>query len=170
MLALLVLVASAIASAAPQTAAVDGPPKLAGRPAPDFAVKTLDGGTVSLSDYKGKAVIVNFWATWCGACKLEMPLLAELREQYASQGLEVLGIVTDAADSAKVKRIADRYGVKYPILRCNHTTAQAYGGLPYLPESFYIGKDGKVVLAVADAGSKTEIEADIRKTLQLGAK
>ncbi len=143
---------------------------LLGKLAPAFIVMTLDGKEVSLADYKGKALIVNFWATWCGACKLEMPWLAQLREQYAPQGLEIVGIVTDGATEEKVRQIADKYGVKYPILKCNHKTAQAYGGLPYLPESFYIDKEGRVIVASADAGSKDEIEANIRKLLGLGGK
>ncbi len=143
---------------------------LVGKLAPDFSVSTLDGKVVSLHDYRGKAVVVNFWATWCGACKEEMPWLAQLREQYASHGFEVLGIVTDGASDEKVRRVADKFGVKYPILHCNHKTAQAYGGLPYLPQSFYIAKDGKLLIASADAGSKDEIEADIRKTLGLTTK
>ncbi len=141
-----------------------------GKPAPAFSVITLDGKEVSLADYKGKSLIVNFWATWCGACKLEMPWLAQLRDQYASQGLEVVGIVTDGASEEAVMRIAKRYGVKYTVARCNHKTAQAYGGLPYLPESFYIGRDGKVILASADAGSKEEIEVNIRKLFGLSPK
>jgi cytochrome c biogenesis protein CcmG/thiol:disulfide interchange protein DsbE len=124
----------------------------------------------SLADYKGKALIVNVWATWCAACKLEMPWLAQLREQYAPQGLEIVGIVTDGATDEKVRQIADKYGVKYPILRCNHKTALAYGGLPYLPESFFIGKDGELTFAIADANSKQEIEANIRRLLGLEAK
>ncbi|MEI9978255.1 MAG: TlpA disulfide reductase family protein [Edaphobacter sp.] len=143
---------------------------LLGRPAPAFTVVTLDGKSVSLSDYKGKALIVNFWATWCGACKLEMPWLAQLREQYFHQGFEIVGIVTDGETDEKVKRIADKFGVKYPVLHCNHKTAQAYGGLEYLPESFYIDRHGKVTFAAADASSKEEIEANIRKLLGLGAK
>jgi peroxiredoxin len=136
-----------------------------GMRAPDFSVQKLDGGNASLAQYRGKVVLVNFWATWCGACKLEMPWLAQLREQYAKQGFEVLGIVTDGASSDKVKQIAEKYGVKYPILRCNHKTAQAYGGLAYLPSSFYISRSGKVILEASDASSKADIEADIRKVL-----
>jgi thiol-disulfide isomerase/thioredoxin len=131
---------------------------------------TLDGKEVSLADYKGKTLIVNFWATWCGACRLEMPWLAQLREQYAPQGFEIVGIVTDGATEEKVRQIEEKYGVKYPVLRCNHKTAQAYGGLPELPESFYIDKHGKVMLAETAADSKEEIEANIRKLLGLGTK
>jgi cytochrome c biogenesis protein CcmG/thiol:disulfide interchange protein DsbE len=152
------------------TSSTDGGAALVGRPAPPFVVMALDGKQVSLADYKGKTLLVNFWATWCAACKLEMPWLAELRNRYAGQGFEIIGIVTDSATDEKVRQIADKYGVKYPVLRCNHKTAQAYGGLLELPESFYIDKHGKVVLTAADAGSKDEIEANIRKLLQLEAK
>jgi peroxiredoxin len=147
-----------------------GATHLVGHIAPAFTVTTLDGRQISLANYKGRAIVVNFWATWCGACKLEMPWLAQLREQYAKQGFEVLGVVTDEASDDKVRRTADQYGTKYQLARCNHKMAQAYGGLPELPESFYIDKHGKVVLAAADAGSKEEIEANIRKLLGLGAK
>jgi thiol-disulfide isomerase/thioredoxin len=139
---------------------------LIGKPAPPFLVKTLDGKEVSLSDYKGRTLIVNFWATWCGNCKLEMPWMAQLREQYAPQGFEVLGIVTDGASDDKVRQVAEKYGVKYPILRCNHKTAQAYGGLPDLPESFFIDRHGRVDAEMAGADSKGEIEANIHTALE----
>jgi thiol-disulfide isomerase/thioredoxin len=141
-----------------------------GKPAPTFTVTTLDGKPVSLDDFKGKAVIVNFWATWCAPCRQEMPWLAQLREQYAAQGFEVLGIVTDGAPDDKLQRIADKSGVKYPILHCNHKAAVAYGGLPNLPESFYIDKHGKLVMEGAAADSKEELEGKIRKLLELGGK
>jgi cytochrome c biogenesis protein CcmG/thiol:disulfide interchange protein DsbE len=152
------------------TSSTEGGAALVGRPAPPFVVMTLDGKQVSLADYKGKPLLVNFWATWCAACKLEMPWLAELREKYAGQGFEIIGIVTDSATDEKVRQIAAKYGVEYRLARCNHKTAQAYGGLSYLPESFYIDKRGKVVLTAADASSKEEIEANIRKLLGLGAR
>lgn len=155
-----------VAAASP----IEGVAGLLGKPAPPFVVVTLDGKQVSLDDYKGKTLLVNFWATWCAACKEEMPWLAELREKYVRQGFEIIGIVTDGATDEKVRQIATKYGVEYRIARCNHKTAQAYGGLPYLPESFYINKRGKVVLTSADSGSKEQIEANIRKLLGLGSK
>lgn len=149
-------------SGKPQTRASAG---LLGKPAPAFVVTTLDGKEVSLDDYKGKPLIVNFWATWCGNCKLEMPWLAQLRERYEPQGFEVLGILTDDAPREKITAITRKYSVKYPILMCNHKTAQAYGGLPDLPESFFIDSRGKVIAEMSGADSKEEIERDIRKTL-----
>ncbi len=175
-----ILVVPAIALAQVQPAQVEGGQSdaspmstitgMLGKPAPAFLATTLDGKQVSLADYKGKALIVNFWATWCGACKLEMPWLAQLREQYASQGLEILGIVTDGATDDKVRQIVNKNGVRYTILRCNHKTAVAYGSLPYLPESFFIGRDGDLKFAIAAADSKGELEGHVRSLLGLGAK
>jgi cytochrome c biogenesis protein CcmG/thiol:disulfide interchange protein DsbE len=139
---------------------------LIGQPAPFFLVKTLDGKEVFLSDFKGKTLIVNFWATWCGNCKVEMPWLAELREKYRSRGVEVLGILTDSASAAKVAAITQKYGVKYPILMCNHKTAQAYGGIPDLPESFFIDRQGRIVAEMNGADSAHELEENIRKSLE----
>lgn len=138
---------------------------LVGRPAPAIAVATLDGKPVSLADYRGKVILLNFWATWCGNCKVEMPWLAQLRERYAAQGFEVLGIVTDNASDVNIFSITRRYGVKYPILGCNHATAKAYGGLPDLPESFFIDRRGTVVAEMSGADSKEQIETNIRKAL-----
>jgi peroxiredoxin len=141
-------------------------PELVGKPAPPFKTKGLDGKTVSLADYRGKALLLNFWATWCGACKIEMPWLAQLREQYAKQGFEVIGVLTNNAPLETVAALTRKYGVRYPILMCNHSTAQAYGGLPYLPTSFYIDARGRVVAEMAEASSKAEIEANILKALR----
>ena len=141
------------------------PPQLIGKSAPSVSVTTLDGKPVSLADYRGKAVLINFWATWCANCKLEMPWLARLREKYKGDGFEVLGIVTDGAGDQKVGQTAAKYGVVYPILRCNHVTAQAYGGLPELPASFFIDRHRKIVAEMVGADSEQEIEANIKKAL-----
>lgn len=140
-------------------------PPAVGTTAPAFRVATLDGKPVSLAEFRGKAVLVNFWATWCGNCKVEMPWIAGIREKYANQGFEVLGILTDNATPEKVERLTKQYGVKYPILMCNHATAQAYGGLPSLPESFFIDRHGKIVAVMDGADSAQEIEANLRKAL-----
>jgi peroxiredoxin len=163
------------APAAPQQPTPASPPNgsksatesssLLGKDAPAFVVKTLDGKQVSLADYKGKAVVVNFWATWCEACRQEMPWLAELREKYAAKGFEVLGIVTDRASPEKITSAVRGYGVKYPILFCNHATAQAYGGLPELPVSFFIDRQGKIIAKMTGADSKEEIETKIKQAL-----
>ena len=90
---------------------------LKGKQAPSFALEDLSGKRVSLDSYKGRAVLVNFWATWCAPCKIETPWLVELRDQYAAQGFEILGL-TDDVDAGKdtITKVAHKIGVSYPIL------------------------------------------------------
>jgi thiol-disulfide isomerase/thioredoxin len=148
----------------------DGPtPKMTGKAAPAFTLTTLDGKKVSLSDYKGRPVLVNFWATWCGPCKVEMPWFEELRKQYASQGFEVLGLADDVdAGKDAIEKVAKRAGVTYPILLTDGKVQAAYGGLDVLPMSFYVDRKGLVVVQTAGLGGKDEIEANIKKTIASG--
>lgn len=136
-----------------------------GKEAVQFTLATMSGKQVSLSDYKGKAVLLNFWATWCEACRQEMPWLAELREKYAAQGFEVLGILTDKASPEKIASAVKASGARYPVLFCNHEVAQAYGGLPELPVSFFIDRQGKIVAEMTGPDSKEEIETKIKQVL-----
>jgi len=159
-----------------QTAAVDpnspaaqGLPDLLDKPAPAFTLKNLQGQPVSLSDYKGKAVLITFWATWCGPCKMEMPWLIALQKKYASQGFTVLGISEDDDPPSKVSDFAAKVGVNYPVLMYNDKVNSAYGGIDFTPESYYIGRDGKVVAEVGGLVSESEIEANIQKSLATGA-
>lgn len=149
----------------PSSPAAQGLPDLRGKRAPAFTLKTLDGKTVSLSDYKGKAVLLNFWATWCGPCKLEMPWLIDLQKKYAAQGFTVLGISEDDGAPKNVADFAANMGVNYPVLMDNDKISDSYGGVDYLPTSYYIGRDGKVVLEVGGIISQSDIDADIQKIL-----
>ncbi|MHB8301601.1 MAG: TlpA family protein disulfide reductase [Acidobacteriaceae bacterium] len=145
--------------------AAEGLRDLRGKPAPAFTLKTPDGKTVSLSDYKGKAVLINFWATWCGPCKLEMPWLIDLQKKYAAQGFTVLGISEDDGSVKDVSDFSSKMGVDYPILIGDDKLNKAYGGVDYLPTSYYIGRDGKVVVETGGIISQSEMEADIQKIL-----
>jgi len=146
-------------------------PRMIGKVAPAFTLATLDGKNVSLSDFKGRPVLVNFWGTWCAPCKVEMPWFEEFRKQYAAQGFEILGL-TDDVDAGKeaIAKVVKRTGVTYPILLTDGKVQKAYGGLDYLPVSFYVDKNGVVVEQTAGLGSKDEIEAHIKKTIASGAK
>ncbi len=137
--------------------------QLRGKAAPAFSLTTLEGKKVSLSDYKGRPVLVNFWATWCAPCKLEMPWFEQFHGQYAAQGLEILGIAEDDAGKDEIAKAVKKTGVTYPILLTDGKVAPKYGGIDYLPMSFYVGRDGVVVEQTAGLGSKDEIEANIRK-------
>jgi thiol-disulfide isomerase/thioredoxin len=136
-----------------------------GTPAPDFTLESLDGKTVSLSEYKGKAVLVNFWATWCGPCKIETPWLVELQNEYGSQGLQIVGVAMDDSGKDEIARFAKDMGMNYPVLLGKEAVGEAYGGVPALPESFFIGRDGKIVDKIMGIEGKSDIEAAIKKAL-----
>jgi peroxiredoxin len=133
--------------------------------APDFSLESLDGKTVRLSDLRGKAVLLNFWATWCGPCKIEMPWFVELQNQYASQGFQIIGVAMDEASKEDIGKFAKDMGVNYPILIGKEAVGDQYGGVPALPESFVIGRDGKIVDKILGLRGKAEIEDSIKKAL-----
>ena len=134
-------------------------------PAPDFTLESLDGKSVRLSDLRGKAVLLNFWATWCGPCKIETPWLVELQNQYGSQGLQVIGVAMDDSGKDEIAKFAKDMGVNYPVLLGKEAVGDAYGGVPALPESFFIGRDGKIVDKIIGLKGKAEIEDSIKKAL-----
>jgi len=145
-------------------------PVMRGKQAPAFALTSLEGKKVTLADYKGRPVLVNFWATWCGPCKVEMPWFEEFRKQYAAQGFEVLGLTDDAdAGNEVITKVAHKAGVSYPILLTDGKVQTAYGGMDVLPMSFYVDRNGVVVEQTAGLGSKDQIEANIKKTIASGA-
>jgi thiol-disulfide isomerase/thioredoxin len=146
--------------------------RMHGKPAPAFTLTTLDGKKVSLSDYKGHPVLVNFWATWCGPCKVEMPWFEEFNKQYASQGLVILGLADDVdAGNEAIAKVAKKTGVTYPILLTDGKVQKAYApeGMDYLPMSFYVDRNGIIVDETAGLGGKDQIEAHIKKTIASGA-
>ncbi|HTZ56511.1 MAG TPA: TlpA disulfide reductase family protein [Acidobacteriaceae bacterium] len=150
----------------------EGLPDLRGKHAPDFSLRTIEGKKVSLADYRGKAVLINFWATWCAPCKIEMPWLVALRTQYAPQGFEILGVNADepGIPRSKLIKFGQEEGLTYPLLVGDDAMSRKYGGVEFLPTSFFVGRDGKVVDETAGLHSKDEVEASIKKALAAGAK
>jgi thiol-disulfide isomerase/thioredoxin len=151
---------------------------LVNQPAPAFTLEDLGGKKVSLANYKGKAVLVNFWATWCAPCKIETPWLVELRNQYASQGFEILGVSTDdidpddkkmfAQEKQEIAKFVEQMHMPYPVLIDGDKISKPYGGLDALPTSFFVNRDGKVVAAQLGLTSKDDIEGNIKKALGAG--
>src|SRR5579859_397042 len=133
--------------------------------APDFTLETLDGKSMTLSELRGKAVLLNFWATWCGPCKIETPWLVELQKQYGSQGLQVIGVAMDDSGKDDIAKFAQEMGVNYPVLLGKEAVGEEYGGVPALPESFFIGRDGKIVDRIIGLKGRGDIEEAIRKAL-----
>jgi peroxiredoxin len=147
------------------SASLGGVNKLQGQPAPDFSLAAIDGTTVKLSDYRGKAVLLNFWATWCEPCKIEMPWFVDLQKKYGPQGLQVIGVAMDDASPKEIGEFAHKIGVNYPVLVGKDAVGDQYGGIPYLPSTFYISRDGKVVDRVFGLVSRSEIENNIQRAL-----
>ncbi len=133
--------------------------------APDFSLQSIDGRTTHLSDFRGKAVLLNFWATWCGPCKIEMPWFVDLQNQYGSQGLQIVGVAMDDASKEDIGKFAKDMGVNYPILIGKESVGDQYGGVPALPESFLISRDGKVIDKIIGLRGKAEIEDAVKKAL-----
>jgi len=137
-----------------------------GAVAPDFMSTDLKGNRVQLSSFKGKAVVVNFWATWCEPCKVEMPWLVDLQKKYGSQGLQVLGIAMDDADDATIQQFSVKMGVNYPVLKGTEAIADLYGGLDGLPATFFVDRSGKIADQVVGLMSKSVIEDAIKRALE----
>jgi cytochrome c biogenesis protein CcmG/thiol:disulfide interchange protein DsbE len=148
------------------------PGKLQGKAAPDFSLPTTTGQTMKLSDFQGKAVLLNFWATWCEPCKVEMPWFVDLQKKYGPQGLQVIGVAMDDASPKDIAAFATKMGVNYPILIGKEEVGTEYGGIEYLPSTFYIGRNGKVIEHAFGLVSRSEIETTIEKALiqQVAAK
>lgn len=134
-------------------------------PAPDFSLEALDGKTMKLSDFRGKAVLLNFWATWCGPCKIEIPWFVDLQKEYGPQGLQIVGVAMDDASKEEIGRFAKDMGMNYPVLIGKESVGQEYGGVDGLPESFLIARDGKIVDRIIGLRGKAEIEDAIKKAL-----
>ncbi|MGA2858533.1 MAG: TlpA disulfide reductase family protein [Candidatus Sulfotelmatobacter sp.] len=133
--------------------------------APDFTLETLDGKSLRLSDLRGKAVLLNFWATWCAPCKIEMPWFVELQNEYGPQGLQIVGVAMDDSSKEDIAKFAKDMGVNYPVLLGKEAVGDAYGGVPALPESFFISRDGKIVDKILGLEGKADIEDAVRKAL-----
>ena len=122
---------------------------LIGHAAPAFSLHTLDGRSVSLADYRGRPVIVNFWASYCEPCKIEFPLFKAARDRHAADGLEILGIVKADDDLDAARRFAASEGALWPLLPDEGgKTAAAYDAELFVPISFYIDRSG-IVRAVS---------------------
>ena len=175
-----ILTPAAPASSADATAPPEEEEKspLEGKAAPGFALENLQGQKVSLASYKGKAVLVNFMATWCAPCKVETPWLIQLRNQYGPQGFEILGISTDdldkddkkkmAEDKADIAKFVSNMHIDYPVLIDGDSISHPYGGVDALPSSFFVDRSGKVIAATVGLHDRSELEANIKKALASG--
>lgn len=132
----------------------------------DFTLKDMNGEDVSLMSYQGKVILLNFWATWCGPCKIEIPGFVELQDKYRDQGLVVLGVSIDDPVS-KIKPFAEEYNVNYPMLvgLGREDFQEAYGPIWGLPTSVFISRHGLACRSHLGFATKEQFEEDINALL-----
>jgi thiol-disulfide isomerase/thioredoxin len=141
---------------------------LIGNLAPDFELPALDGKNLKLSDLRGKAVLLNFWATYCGPCKIEMPWFVELQKEYGPQGFQIVGVAMDDASTEDIAKFAKEMGVNYPILLGKESVGQSYGGVSVLPTTFFLDRDGKVMAREFGLQSRSVFVDHIKKAMSEG--
>lgn len=138
------------------------------KPAPEFSLKDADGKVVKLSDYKGKVVLLNFWATWCGPCKIEIPWFIEFEQNHRDKGFAVLGVAMDEEGWSVVKPYVTQHKVNYRMVIGDDMTAQMYGGVESLPTSFLIDREGRTAAVHVGLVSKKVYQDDIVQLLGNG--
>jgi thiol-disulfide isomerase/thioredoxin len=134
---------------------------------PAWELKSMDGKLVKSADFAGKVVILDFWATWCGPCRMEIPGFIELQKQYAEKGLVVVGVSLDQEGAPVVKSFMDKAGINYPVVLGDETIVNAFGGVEGIPTTFIIDHDGKIVRKHVGYTDKAEFEAEIKPLLKL---
>jgi cytochrome c biogenesis protein CcmG/thiol:disulfide interchange protein DsbE len=148
----------AIAGSAPSCKTSHGKAKL------DLKVKDMNGATVNLADFKGKVILLNFWATWCGPCKVEIPEFIRAYAEHKDKGFVVLGVsIDDTAD--QLKTFAAKYKVNYPMLLNQDGLEEAYGSIYAVPVSFFIGRDGLICRKQMGEVKKEMLERELKSLL-----
>jgi peroxiredoxin len=134
--------------------------------APDFALKDADGKTVHLSDYKGKVVRLDFWATWCGPCKVEIPWFMEFEQQFKDKGFAVLGVSMDDDGWSAIKPYVQQLKINYRIVLGTDQVGDSYGGVDAMPTTFLIDRQGRIASThVGLSGGKDDFKNDIQTLL-----
>jgi len=134
--------------------------------AADFTLKSTDGKNVKLSDYKGKVVILDFWATWCGPCRRGIPDLVALKQDYKSKGLEVIGISLDQSNTLDdVVPFMKEFNINYPVVYGDMNIVQAYGNIQSIPTTFIIDKNGMITRSFVGLVEKPVLEDVIKRLL-----
>jgi cytochrome c biogenesis protein CcmG, thiol:disulfide interchange protein DsbE len=136
--------------------------------APDFSLPDLTGRKLDLSSYRGKVVLLDFWATWCDPCRDEIPHFVELQNRYGGQGLQIIGVSMDDGPEP-VRDFYQRFKMNYPVAMGNAKTGELYGGVLGLPIAFLIGRDGRITAKHIGATDISVFEKEIATLLRSGA-
>ena len=129
--------------------------------APDFALKDASGEVVKLSDYRGKVVLLNFWATWCGPCEVEIPWFVDFQREYKDRDFAVLGLSLDEDGWTSVKPFVAREKLNYRVMVTSEEVDQLYGGVEHLPTTFVIDREGRVASSHVGLASKNTYRQEI---------
>jgi peroxiredoxin len=136
-----------------------------GTAAPAYALPDLEGKIVKNTDFLGKVVILDFWATWCPPCKAEVPHFVEMQKKYKDQGLEIVGLSLDDGGANDVKPFAEEHNVNYTMLIATQETARAYGGISGIPTTFVVDKKGTIAKRFLGFTDPAVFEATIQPLL-----
>jgi peroxiredoxin len=135
------------------------------RPAPDFTLPLIDGGQLRLSSYRGKVVLLDFWATWCVPCREETPHFVEMQQKYGSQGLQIIGVSMDDSPDP-VRTFYQQFHMNYPVVMGTAEVGGAYGGVLGLPIAFVIDREGRIYAKHIGATDAAVFDRDITTLLQ----
>jgi peroxiredoxin len=136
------------------------------KPAPEFALKDSSGRLIHLSDFKGKVVLLDFWATWCGPCGIEIPWFTEFERKYKDRGFEVVGISMDDDGWKAINPFVAEQKINYRIVLGDDKTGDQYGGVEALPTTFVIDRDGKIASVHVGLTNRKDFEDAIEKLLE----
>jgi peroxiredoxin len=139
-------------------------PAASGNLAPGFTITDLDGKKLSLTDYNGKVVLLDFWATWCTPCREEIPHFVEMQNKYGSQGFQVIGISMDD-DAKPVREFYQKYNLNYPVAIGDDKLAERFGGVLGLPVNFVIDRQGRIYAKHLGATDVSVFDEDVSKLL-----
>jgi peroxiredoxin len=153
-------------SGTPTVRAANVKPDKERKDAPEFTLKDADGKIVHLSDYRGKVVLLDFWATWCGPCRIEIPWFTDMQRKNKDRGFEVLGVSMDDEGWEVVKPFLADLKVNYRVVIGNDATATLYGGVDALPTTFLIDRSGKIAAVHVGLASRKDIEDGVEQLLQ----
>ncbi|TFB13180.1 redoxin domain-containing protein [Candidatus Marinimicrobia bacterium MT.SAG.4] len=138
--------------------------------APDFTLTSINGEEITLSDYRGKVVVINFWATWCGPCRYEIPMLIEFQELYGTDKLIVLGVAINSGSKEEVQKFADEFNIIYPILHGSDEElgklVYMYGNFASIPSTFIVNGKGEVTNFIKGAQSRSVFQTYIEQQLE----
>lgn len=134
-------------------------------PVPDLALPDANGNLIRLRDFQGKVLVINFWATWCLPCKLEIPFFNQVYNEYREQGVEFLGISVDAGGWKDIEEFQEEVPIAYPVVLADEKAVEAFGGLAGLPVTIFVDRQGRIVYKNVGITDIDDLRANIQRLL-----